>query len=187
MLRWKLEKCVVESFIRLYGADLTVILQQVYVKVTSSHAGTYRISAISFLFHGLLPCIQSLERKGKRLFTTKQERLEPTYAQDDSLVVTVGQPKPNIQLDFDLVPTVMIHGELRQVDITMTNTGSMAVRDVKMLSSIGGFLSPVGNEGSRGTCECNLPDKHSHGPAHLLLTASSKCPCDPQTIDDRPT
>ncbi len=138
-------------------ADSLVTLVQVYVKVTCSEAGTYRMDAISFLFHGLLPCTQSLQRKGKRLFTTKQERLEPTYAPDNSLDFTIGPPKPNVQVDFDFVPTVLVHGELRHVDITIANTGSMAVRNVRVLPSLGGFLSLTGNE--RPACRCRFPSK----------------------------
>ncbi len=114
--------------------------RELNVRITSATAGSYRMSSVTFLFHDMLPCKQSLKKKGKRLFGTKQERLEAAYAQDTSLDISIGSAAPNIQVDLDALPSILLHGELRSVPVTFTNTGTLRINRLEVLSSVPGFL-----------------------------------------------
>jgi hypothetical protein len=55
-----------------------------------------------------------------------------------------------------MLPSVLVHGELRQVSISITNVGSLPIQDVTVLPSIPGFLTLDEGEASP-TFPCELP------------------------------
>ncbi|EIW66611.1 hypothetical protein TREMEDRAFT_34792 [Tremella mesenterica DSM 1558] len=90
---------------------------------------SFSLKSVEFMFHRLFPCSQSLERKGSRLHSTKEQRLTPTYAKDTSLQVRVEAGRPSVQADFVGLPDVMYAGEVLQVELKIRNTGREVVRD----------------------------------------------------------
>ena len=88
-----------------------------------------------FAFHKLLACRQPLTRRGKRLHTTKAQRLTPTYAPDTSLAVSIRPPRPNLAVSVDGLPLALGQGESRQVEIELKNTGGAAMKALRVLAS----------------------------------------------------
>ncbi|RXK41319.1 hypothetical protein M231_01469 [Tremella mesenterica] len=90
---------------------------------------SFSLKSVEFMFHRFFPCSQSLERKGRRLHSTKEQRLTPTYAKDTSLQVRVEAGRPSVQAEFVGLPDVMYAGEALRVELRIRNTGREVVRD----------------------------------------------------------
>lgn len=117
------------SDITLEPYETQVIL--IPVVVTSPSAVT--IDSVNFLFHKFFPCTQSLTRKGKRLYGTKAQRINPTYGKDSTLTVDVGRPRPRLRLDLIAVPEEVYAGEQVEISLQVENTGKVAVDTLQVV------------------------------------------------------
>lgn len=93
--------------------------------ITAHKAGTFTLKTVKFEFHRFFPCEQSLARKGRRLHTTKQQRIEPTYGNDSSLNVEIQQARPVISARLEGVPDVMYVGEQVTAILVIHNEGKI--------------------------------------------------------------
>ena len=92
------------------------------------------------MFHRFFPCSQSLERRGKRLYATKAQRIVPAYADDTSLHVEVGRSRPRATVELEGVPDSLYLGEEVEGIIRATNTGRLAVDGVQLFTSEMGMI-----------------------------------------------
>ncbi|PWN52637.1 hypothetical protein IE53DRAFT_384894 [Violaceomyces palustris] len=121
------------------------------IPVKSSKPGKFRGVAVSFLLEDLLPLKEVLEKKGKRLTATKAQRMEPAYAQDQSLVITIHEPKPVLSVDIKDRFTFLGLGEEKTVALILENEGTVPLTDLRVLvdspASIH-FPNPFGTKAS---------------------------------------
>ncbi|WVQ79020.1 hypothetical protein IAT38_001112 [Cryptococcus sp. DSM 104549] len=110
------------------------------LSITPTTATTLRLSTVSFLFHNFFPCVQSLERHGKRLQATKAQRMTPTYAEDPSLSVAVLPARARIEVELEGVPDVVHEGEEVRAVVRVVNKGKAGVEDVGMVWSEEGMV-----------------------------------------------
>lgn len=82
-----------------------------------------------------MPCTEPLAGKGKRLNNTREQLVYPTYKEDDSLFVSVRSPIPILSIALDELPDCIYAGEARVTVITLTNTGQVALKNLKGLCS----------------------------------------------------
>lgn len=107
----------------------------IQLAITPKSQGPFTVANASFTFHRFLPCVESLERKGKRLFATKQQRLKPMYAKDTSLTVHAEATRPRLEIELTGVPGSMLEGELVDAEITLRNKGTLGVENVQLITN----------------------------------------------------
>lgn len=159
---------------------------QISLSVKASSIQTLEFTHVTFAFHKLLPCRQSLTRRGKRLHATKAQRLTPTYAPDTSLSVSIRPPRPNLAVSLDALPLALGQGESSTVSIELSNTGGAPLRDLRLLVSDPSVLSVVGakkgpsSEGERSVrlsripcSKLTFPDLFKH--PHLASLSPTTC------------
>lgn len=143
------------------------------IAITPKAEAQFTVANASFTFHRFLPCVESLERKGKRLFATKQQRLTPMYAKDTSLTVHAEATRPRLEIQLTGVPNSMLEGEMVDAEITLQNKGTLGLQDVQIITNHYGALS------TRTSSElpCLTPDtSHSDTPAQIPNTLQPIAP-----------
>jgi len=103
--------------------------------ITATKPGTITIKSVKFDFHRFFPCEQPLARRGRRLHATKQQRVEPTYANDTSLNVEIQQARPFISARLEGVPDDMFDmfvGEQVEGTLVIRNEGKIAFGGVQL-------------------------------------------------------
>lgn len=110
------------------------------VPVTVSSPSSITFDSVSYMFHRFFPYTQSLEKRGKRLHATKEQRITPTYAKDTSLTVEVGESRPKLVAEWEGIPEETYEGEEVEVVLKVTNTGKTAVKEVQIVSTEDGVL-----------------------------------------------
>ena len=98
------------------------------------------ITEVSFMYHRFFPCTQSLRKRGKRLHATKAQRLKPTYADDATLTIDVGESRPQLIADLLDVPVVLYAGEIVEAVIRLKNVGRGAIEEVQLLMNETGAI-----------------------------------------------
>ena len=92
------------------------------------------------MYHRFFPCTQSLRKRGKRLHATKAQRLKPTYADDATLTIDVGESRPQLIADLLDVPVVLYAGEIVEAVIRLKNVGRGAIEEVQLLMNETGAI-----------------------------------------------
>ncbi|KAN0065887.1 hypothetical protein ACQY0O_001018 [Thecaphora frezii] len=103
------------------------------IPIRVGEVGTFRVTHVSFILADELPFDQALEKRGKRLTATKEQRLQPTYALDESLRLTVHEPEPAVSAHLVSPPTTLLLGEECRVELRVGNAGLTDVQDVRIL------------------------------------------------------
>ncbi|TXT10913.1 hypothetical protein VHUM_01664 [Vanrija humicola] len=115
--------------------------RQIALSVTPKASGTFTVKAVSFNFHRFFPCVESLERRGRRLNNTKAQRLTPTYAKDTTLTVHVEGSSPRVAIEMFGVPESLYEGEVVEAQIKLQNRGALAVENVQLITNVYGILT----------------------------------------------
>lgn len=142
--------------------------------ITPRAEGPFTVANASFTFHRFLPCVESLERRGKRLFATKPQRLTPTYAKDTSLTVHAEATRPRLEIGLTGVPTQMFEGELVDAEITLRNKGTLGVENVQLITSHYGAI--VSREFPKPYCQLTADTSHSNTTASIPNTIQPIAP-----------
>jgi hypothetical protein len=100
--------------------------------ITATKPGTITIKSVKFDFHRFFPCEQPLARRGRRLHATKQQRVEPTYANDTSLYVEIQQARPVMSASLEGIPDVIFVGEQVGGTLVIRNEGKIAFGGVQL-------------------------------------------------------
>ena len=121
----------------------------------------------TYEFLSLLPVKESLAIQGKRLHDTPQQRQNKVYAPDILTKIEVEDAGLRLQAHFvDDRHLVLIHGERKHMDITLTNTGTKPIGDLWLLA--GPYDAVWVNAGESGTsCRCT----NLHTPRETLLNS----------------
>jgi hypothetical protein len=110
---------------------------KVLIPVRAASQADFKVVGISFLFNGILRCIEPLSRRGKRLNKTREHLLTPTYAPDEHLSIKVAQPVPSLSISHAELPTELLAGEIVDATFVLTNssTGQLAITGIRCLCS----------------------------------------------------
>jgi len=100
--------------------------------MTATKPGTITIKSVKFDFHRFFPCEQPLARRGRRLHSTKQQRVDPAYANDTSLNVEIQQARPVISATLEGLPDAMFVGEQVGGTLVIRNDGKIAFGGVQL-------------------------------------------------------
>ncbi|WVO13310.1 hypothetical protein L204_100923 [Cryptococcus depauperatus] len=98
-----------------------------------STTSSIKLVGVSYKFHDFFPCNQTLERKGKRLHTTKNQRVTPTYAQDTSLTLTILPERPRITVELLSLPQEIYTGEQVECILKIKNIGRKSIGALDMI------------------------------------------------------
>lgn len=110
-----------------------MLLIQVSFSIQSSKLSSLQVTGLSFLLSGIVPFSQSLKKRGRRLNATREQRLTPTYAPDQSLLVKVRAPKPSLKIQLKEGPLELFTGEERKATLILQNVGSVSLQDLRVL------------------------------------------------------
>lgn len=108
-------------------------VDQLSVTVQATKEGTFTVKGVSFRYNRNLASTESLSRRGDRLYATKAQLLEPTYAEDSSLKIAVKPPQPILQVVGEDAVLELYAGETRNLALTLINAGSQSLRDLRVL------------------------------------------------------
>lgn len=105
------------------------------IPVTFDQSGSYSLQAVRFRFHRFFPYEQTLARKGRRLHATKQQRIQPTYAEDTTLTVMVEVSRPMMTANFQYPSRPLYVGEEVPITLHVRNAGRIPFGGIQMFSN----------------------------------------------------
>lgn len=132
--------------------------------------GTITIQSVKFDFHRFFPCEQTLARKGRRLHSTKQQRIAPTYANDTSLRVEIGNARPIVSARLEGLPQTMYVGEQVTGTLEIRNEGSIAFSDVQLFVNEQGCIRLAESKLDRGRHKTGLMETGAKDTATMVNT-----------------
>jgi hypothetical protein len=92
---------------------------------------TLQISHVSYMFLSLLPAMEPLVSRGRRLQDTPHQRQNKIYAPDDVIKVEVEDAIQRLSAQFlDDSRLVLYHGECREMQIWLSNVGTQAISEI---------------------------------------------------------
>ncbi|KAG0696032.1 ER-golgi trafficking TRAPP I complex 85 kDa subunit-domain-containing protein [Suillus ampliporus] len=101
------------------------------ISIKSSKPASLVITGVAYDFLGLLPTVESLARRGRRLQETAQQRQTVTYAPDVFLKLDVEEASQELAVAFvDDGPLVLAEGECKRMKLWMSNAGSRDIGEV---------------------------------------------------------
>ncbi|WWC60272.1 uncharacterized protein I303_102840 [Kwoniella dejecticola CBS 10117] len=110
------------------------------ISVTPTSPATLRVTNVTFLFHGFFPCAQSLVKRGKRLDSTKAQRISPTYAEDTSLTMNVTTSKAGLLAHLEGIPDELYEGQIVEGQIILSNKGQTIIAELGMIWNAHGIV-----------------------------------------------
>ncbi|KAK0546623.1 hypothetical protein OC845_004521 [Tilletia horrida] len=116
-------------------------LYMIPLQVTARREGRYRVRGVSFTISGAMRFIQTFEKKGPRLYATKENKTQLMYGPDRTLSLRVRGPRPQLQVELLDPPAYIYHGEETEVVARLLNVGHDDVHDVRLLTSDPGVFA----------------------------------------------
>ncbi|KAG9222665.1 hypothetical protein CCMSSC00406_0004579 [Pleurotus cornucopiae] len=110
--------------------------QTIPIALKSSQPTSVTITHVTYDFLGLLPVIEPLAYRGRRLHDTQAQRITPTYAPDVQLKVNVAEASHKLFINFvDDSRLVLSQGERKTMSLWFSNTGSTPVDEIWVVAS----------------------------------------------------
>jgi len=107
--------------------------EKIKIVVIPKIEGVLKIQGIKFLLFNLVNAIHLFEKKGKRLNSTKEQRMNVMYAEDKSLTFTVTPPMPLLDVVFHSKPTSVFAGETCKMILEINNKGNCTLKNLKLV------------------------------------------------------
>ncbi|SCZ90825.1 BZ3500_MvSof-1268-A1-R1_Chr1-3g02288 [Microbotryum saponariae] len=102
--------------------------KRIYVPMRAHQLGPITFTHISYRFIDLLPCVEELQGRRKRLNATPEQQKGIVYTDDRSmLTVEIRAPVPSLSIDLKFLPQTMYAGELKATSVRVTNIGHVAL------------------------------------------------------------
>jgi hypothetical protein len=96
---------------------------------------TLQITHVSYMFLSLLPAMEPLGSRGRRLQDTPHQRQNKVYAPDNVIKVEVEDAVQRLSAQFfDDSRLVLYHGECRHMRIWLSNIGTHAIGEIWLVS-----------------------------------------------------
>lgn len=102
------------------------------IPITMTNPGNYTLKSVHFSFNRFFPYEQSLARKGRRLHATKQHRIQPTYADDTTLTISIEPSRPMATVSLEAPPYRVYDGEELSMILHIRNTGTVPFEQVQL-------------------------------------------------------
>lgn len=106
------------------------------IALKSRRPANLSVTHAKYDFLGLLPILESLASRGRRLHDTALQRQTPTYAPD--VVMQVKVVPSDHKLDVKTVDgaglLVLLQGQNRSTTLWLTNSGTFPINEVWMVS-----------------------------------------------------
>ncbi|KAI0697133.1 ER-golgi trafficking TRAPP I complex 85 kDa subunit-domain-containing protein [Cytidiella melzeri] len=107
------------------------------ISVKCSKPASLVVTHATYEFLSLLPITESIAIRGKRLHDTPQQRQNKMYAPDVLTTIEVEDAGLRLQAHFvDDRHLILMHGESKQMDVTLLNTGSKAIGELWLLTGL---------------------------------------------------
>jgi len=112
------------------------------------------ITHAKYDFLSLLPTIESLASRGRRLHETALQRQQPTYAPDSLIQVEVVPSEHRLLVTYiGGERLILLQGENKAIRFCLTNSGSKPINEVWMVSDIDDEIW-IGIDDDFENCEC---------------------------------
>ena len=111
--------------------------------VRAVEEGQLTINGVTWTMNEVAHGTHTLELRGRRLNSNKQQRMNKVYAFDQSLSMTAVAAMPLLQAKLDGLPQTMMFGEYVQAALILTNVGRTPVSEAKLRISQPAFCIPV--------------------------------------------
>jgi len=115
------------------------------VRVTAAKIGQYRVRGVHFTIGGTVPFFQSLQKHGARLYATKEQKTQRSYAADRTLAARVRESRPKLKVELQQAPVSLYHGQDAKFVARLTNVGHDDVYDMRLLTGDGSCFDIEGN------------------------------------------
>ena len=128
----------------------------VYVRVLEP--GHVRVARVRYMLEDTVHVEQTLDKRGRRLTRTREQRLHPTYAPDTSLAMHVRPAVPRLvctQLD---APAEALMGECIALRVRLQNEGGAATGPVRVACSPGTVWPDTDDAPRRVASGARAPD-----------------------------
>lgn len=135
---------VVETKARIVLGPMA--LKSLSLPCTMNREGKFRLSAVTYRLEGLVPCRESLTKRGPRLHATKAQLVTPTYGEDTSLDVSVENAGPILRADITRLPSGVLAGETARSHIKFHNAGVESLHSLRILCSHPSFVALAPSE-----------------------------------------
>lgn len=120
---------IVGLFNRLEQANLLYF--KIPLSILARQPMTLQISHVSYMFLSLLPAMEPLVTRGRRLQDTPHQRQNKIYAPDDVIKVEIEDAIQRLSAQFlDDSRLVLYHGECREMRIWLSNVGTQAISEI---------------------------------------------------------
>eukprot|EP01114_Cavostelium_apophysatum_P009903 TRINITY_DN2322_c0_g2_i1.p1 TRINITY_DN2322_c0_g2~~TRINITY_DN2322_c0_g2_i1.p1 ORF type:complete len:1266 (+),score=437.02 TRINITY_DN2322_c0_g2_i1:149-3946(+) len=110
------------------------------LSVEPQREGTLVIDGLGFLLCGLGGSAK-FELPRRRLNDTQKHKKGVFYENPHDLTVKITRPMPLLDVEIQKFPTHLLHGQLEQVNLVLKNSGSSALKDIKVKMSEPAFFS----------------------------------------------
>ena len=108
--------------------------QTLSIPISISNPGKYTVKSVHFNFNRFFPYEQMLARKGRRLHATKQQRIEPTYADDATLTISIEPSRPTAVVSLEASTGYVYEGEEVPLTLHIRNTGTFPLEQIQLFS-----------------------------------------------------
>ncbi|KAJ1678510.1 hypothetical protein EV182_003905, partial [Spiromyces aspiralis] len=113
---------------------------QVALTIRAVEQGTFSIRGARFVLAGLIPCFVPLSLRGKRLNETKAQRVQRARGPDRFYSLRASPEYTNYSVAVKEVPEKLMSGETRKLQMSLTNNGPRAIRQVCVWASHPSFF-----------------------------------------------
>ncbi|EPZ36377.1 hypothetical protein ROZALSC1DRAFT_30328 [Rozella allomycis CSF55] len=98
--------------------------------------GYYRVVGLSMKFMNKVELNHCIEKKGKRLNSTKEERMKVLYSQDKSLEILSLDSLPLISAFFHEIPEEIYFGQVVKSTLEITNISKFPISSLKFKTNL---------------------------------------------------
>lgn len=108
---------------------------QIPLTIKARRPGSLIIEHLNYDFVSLLPSVESLSSRGRRLQDTALQRQHPTYAPDVPIRVQVAEASHKLIINFvDDQRLVLARGEVKQMRLWFSNAGTRPIGELWMVA-----------------------------------------------------
>ncbi|KAJ3220266.1 Trafficking protein particle complex 8 [Dinochytrium kinnereticum] len=103
--------------------------------------GEIRIKGLRYMLFGVVPNYMTFDKRGVRLNLTSDQRLNPTYAEDNTLNLVITAPLPILDVVFHSFPEALLSGQVERTVLEINNKGNRGLKNLMVKLSHPSFFS----------------------------------------------
>ncbi|PKI85259.1 hypothetical protein MVES_000969 [Malassezia vespertilionis] len=149
--------------------------------------GAYRLERITFRLGGTVLVMQSMQKRGPRLQCTKEQRITPAYAPDETLTVQVCEHVPRLAIDLCKLPEKAYAGQRLSLILGLSNPSPAPLSHLALAYAPNEMVLgvPEAQDGDSIQVPAALarPSVHSASVASLAPSSSETLTCALHTME----